>query len=108
MNQIRTSYFCPIVMRWNVTGQLIPETLFEDRAACSSLIDTFHSCTIVVKISSMQENAPNIFPEHPILKLDHFCIHLIYVAAFYPTGLKMQNMILNNRHLLQQQNQIVN
>ena len=74
MNQIRTSYFCPIVMRWNVTGQLIPETLFEDRAACSSLIDTFHSCTIVVKISSMQENAPNIFPEHLILKLDHFCI----------------------------------
>ena len=73
MNQIRTSYFCPIVMRWNVTGQLIPETLFEDRAACSSLIDTFHSCTIVVKISSMQENAPNIFPEHLILKLDHFC-----------------------------------
>ena len=22
----------------------------------------------------MQENAPNIFPEHLILKLDHFCI----------------------------------
>ena len=74
MNQIRTSYFCPIVMSWNVSGQLIPETLFEDRAACSSLIDTFHSCTIMVRISSMQENAPNIFPEHLILKLDHFCI----------------------------------
>ena len=72
MNQIRTSYFCPIVMRWNVTGQLIPETLFEDRTACSSLIDTFHS--IVGRISSMQENAPNISPEHHILKLDHFCI----------------------------------